>query len=293
MPDIFYNRDQMWFGTEEKQGFIETPQTGAEVSPDGFGAVGKYQNGGSFVRNSWDSHKVYQFSWGDSAPLSLASKIMSYANGSYGRGRIYFHDPMYYQTNILPKRWADPSMAINFEAAPLIPDVWPTSATTAANSNELPVYSAVYPVVAGYSSQTLADELYIPIPTGFTLRIGAVYSSTNAACNLYYRTPGGTTTITATVATATNLMPQSVTAQPWARIGIRNTGGSPYSLTAAGMMFRLIPPGEASDSDAPWMAGEGHSGCEFEGKPTLINYAGTGGGQVGLACSLRETGAWV
>lgn len=292
MADIFFNRDVMWFGTEEKMGWIETPQTGADVSPQGFGATARLQNGGGHARKSWDSHKVFQFSWGDSASRELAAKIHAYRNGTYGRGLIYFHDPMYYDTNILPRRWADPSMAVGFEAAPLIYDNYPTAVATAANTLDLPTQTAVYNLPANYDGLGTADELFIPIPTNFTLNVGAIYSASNAATVLYVRTPGGNTNITKGLVSTTALTTHVISGQPWARIGIRTGVASPQTISLTALTARLVPPGEAARTTGPWYPGEGHSGCDFDGSPTLINYNGVNGGQVGVACTLVEVGAW-
>lgn len=292
MADLFFNREQMWFGTEDFMGWIETPQTGADVSSTGMSESSTNIQGGGYVRNSWDSHKVHQFSWGDSAPLWMSSLLQSYRDGTYGRGLIWFHDPMYYQVNILAGRVADPSMALNYEAAPLIRDLYPRSTPTGANSNFLPIQTTIYDVPNSYSAQTAGDEIFIPIPPGFTLNLGAIYTSAHANANLYYRTPAGTTTITAGGVNDANLVPQSVTGQPWARIGMRNTSGAVRAVSITAMTARLVPPGEAAETGGPWRKGHGHSGCRFQGNVATINYNGVDGGQVGLACTLVETGAW-
>lgn len=288
----FYNRDRMWFGTEEAMTWIETPQTGADVSPVGFSASGTNLQGGGYERTSWDSHKVFVFSWGNSTSLEMASLLHSYRDGTYGRGLIWFHDPMYYQVNILPGRVADPSMAVNYEAPPLIRDNFPRFTPTAANPNRLPILTAIYDVADAYNAETAEDEIFIPIPPGFTLSLGAVYTTAHASANLYYRTPAGTVTITQTSPGASDLMPQSISGQPWVRIGMRNTSGAVRAVSITAMMARLLPPGEAPEPPAPWVKGHGHSGCRFRGTPTLVNYSGVGGGQVGVATTLTETGAW-
>lgn len=235
--DLYDNNpvDRMWFGTEQKMGWIETPQTGADVSSIGQSANAVLQNGGGTVRNSWDSHKVYQFSWGVGASPSMASLLQAYRNGSYGRGLLYFHDPMFYQTNLLPKRWADPSMAVNFEADPLIPDANPTAVPVVSTRNNYPVSAAVYSVPAGYSSQANTSEHFIPIPEGMTLILGAVYSGQP---RIYVRTPAGITDIIPMGSDAETVVNTVIRNQPWARIGLRNTG-SASSITITGMTARL------------------------------------------------------
>lgn len=125
--DLFDNIEKMWFGTERKMTWIDTPNTGAAAGSIGSNASAVLLGGGGSVRQSVDSHKGYQFSWGESADQRLVSLMESYRNGSYGRGLLYFSDPMYYRTNVLPKRHADPSMAVNWEAEPLVRDVSPTA----------------------------------------------------------------------------------------------------------------------------------------------------------------------
>lgn len=289
--DLYDNNpvDRMWFGTEQKMGWIETPQTGADVSSIGQSANAVLESGGGTVRNSWDSHKVYQFSWGTGATPNMVSLLQSYRNGSYGRGLLYFHDPMFYSTNLLPKRWADPSMAVNFEAEPLIPDVWPTAVPVVSTSNNYPVNAASYTVPSSYSSQTNGTEHFIPIPTGMTLVLGAVYSGGG---EVYARTNSGITPLPALGISDPQVANQSYSDVPWVRIGVRNLGPSATTLTVVGMTARLASQPTADLMIGPWMSGEGHSGCRFQGNPTVINYNGVNGGQIGLSAILQEVGAW-
>lgn len=233
--DLFDNIEKMWFGTERKMMWIDTPNTGADASSIGTTASATGLGGGGFSRQSWDSHKGYQFSWGESADQRMVSIMESYRNGSYGRGLLYFSDPMYYRTNILPKRLADPAMAVNWEAEPLIRDANPTAVPQIATENDYPIDAAAYTVPAGYSSQTDGTEFFIAIPPGFTLVVGAVFSGAGA---LYVRTPAGITNLTPLALNAANVANQVITGQPWARIGIRNTGAAGI-LTIGGVTARL------------------------------------------------------
>lgn len=179
MPEgVYDNITQMWFGTKEKMGWIEAPQTGANVSPLGNSGNGTLLDGGAFQRNSWDAHKTYQFGWSDSASRALSSKIHSYANGTYGRGLIYFQDPMYYDTNLMPRRIADPSMSLDYEAPSWLSAIVPTGTPTPANTLDLPVQTTIYNLPAGYVHDP-ADGVWIAIPEGQELWLGAIYSSTN------------------------------------------------------------------------------------------------------------------
>lgn len=286
---LYENIDRMWFGTEQKMGWIDTPETGADVSSIGQSANATLQNGGGTVRNSWDSHKVFQFSWGTGASPSMVSLLQAYRNGSYGRGLLYFYDPMFYQTNVLPKRWADPSMAVNYEAEPIVPDANPVGVPQVATSNNYPVIGASYTLPAGYSSQTDGSELFLPIPEGFTLVLGAVYSGVG---QVYARTNSGITALTPVGLADQQVANASFSDVPWVRLGIRNTTGAASALTIVGMTARLASQPTSDLLMGPWMSGEGHSGCRFQANPTVINYNGVNGGQIGLSANFQEVGAW-
>lgn len=293
---LFNNPEFMWFGTEDRMGWIITPNTGADASSIGNNSTVGLLNGGSSIRHSWDSSKSYQFSWGETANQTLVSLIQGYRNGSYGRGLIHFHDPMHYSTNLLPKRWADPSMAVNTEAESLIPDMSPTATNVGASQNNYPVTAANYLVPARYSSQTAGMEHFIPIPEGMSLILGAAYVNGAGSSRVYYRTP--TTALgLLPLLTTTSRVAGTLVNGTWARIGIRNPTATADPLTIYGMTARLIPyttdPAAISQyGEGPWYSGQGHSGCKFDGDPQVINYNGIDGGQMGLSANFREVGAW-
>ena len=135
----------MWFGTKDYARFIETPLTGAEVSPAAWSASGTLLNGGGYALNSFGSHKEYNFSWRQSSARESAQLMKSFFDGSFGRGKIYFQDPLTLTTNVLPARWADPSITANFEGPSLVPGVDP-STVSAGDPGVLqtPVNSAQY-----------------------------------------------------------------------------------------------------------------------------------------------------
>lgn len=281
---VFENPSLMWFGTERKMTWIEVPQTGADSSPINMSERQTLLNGGGWVRGSWASHKQYTYSWGDSATRETADAIHAYASGTYGRGLIYFIDPMWADKNVLPKQWADPSMAANYEAPPLVADTVPSITPTPNNPNGLPVDTAVYTVPANYDPQVAGTELAIPIPPGSTLSIGFIGSSTGAGVRVRH---GATvSTLTPLAVNSTTVTNYNITGDQWAYIGIAGSG-SDSTISIAGLTARID-----AAPDGPWSPGEGHSGCRFEGKPTLINYGGLNGGQVGVAATLVEVGSW-
>ena len=286
---LFDNINEMWFGTERRMGWIPTPNTGAGAGSVGVFVESNLLRGGGHTRSSWDSHKEYAYNWGESASQSLVSRMQGYRNGSFGRGLLYFLDPMFYLTNLLPKRWADPSMAVNREGEPLVRDQWPTGVPQVDTANGYPVDGAAYTLPAGYTSQNDGTEIAIPIPPGFTLALGAVYSG---AGEVYYRTSAGVTALTPLGLADPVVTNASVSGQDWVYLGLRNTSGSPAQITLGGMTARAGSLLTTDLAVGPWYAGEGHSGCRFQSDPTVVEYNGVGGGQLGLAVNFKEVGAW-
>lgn len=150
----------MWFGTKDYAQFIRTPQTGADVSPSAWGVSGTFLNGAGYALNSFNSHKEYQFSWGSSAAREAAQTMKSYFDGSFGRGKLHFVDPLTYSTNVLPARWADPSITANFEGPRLVPGVDPyTVPTSNFQRLRLPVRTTVFDLD---SVQPVANTVFLP-----------------------------------------------------------------------------------------------------------------------------------
>lgn len=294
----------MWFGTRDKMMWIETPQSGANVSTTGMTVDVGLVNGGAFVRNSVDSAKGYIFNWGDTADRNLASDILAYANGTYGRGRIQFVDPMYYEMNILASRWADPSMALDEEAPDLTGGRFqPSTSVTAPNGHGLPVRSAFYSFPANANVDGLRDgtSLFVPIPPGMELVIGAYYTATGSAAIKASLGGSSSITIPQSVVGDATCMKTVVRGTPFIELYV-GTGvtGAACSLQVSGIIARLRTittdpasgPVSGEAGSGRWSVGQGHSGCNFVGKPQLFNNSGIGGGQVSLSCELRETGSW-
>lgn len=289
---LFNNDAFMWFGTEQRMGWIITPETGANVSASGLFTQAGLQNGGAAVRHSWDSAQSYSFSWGESESKAMVTLMQAYRNGSYGRGLIYFLDPLHFDTNLLPKRWADPSMAVNYEAEPLVRDVFPTAVASSGAANGYPLNSASYQLPANYNAETAGTELFIPIPEGHTLLLGAAYSG---AGQIYARTSTGANITLPQLPTSGPVATTVINAQ-WVRLGIRNPNAAVANIVISGMTARVGTVSEASTGDlglGPWRSGNGHSGCRFVADPQVVNYNGIDGGQFGLTANFQEVGAWV
>lgn len=321
----YASRKTMWFDVEGGwAGWFKTPNRGADGSPVGWGVDGTLLNGGGYAHNSFGSHKRYQYAWPDSSTRQEAQFMKSLADGTYGRGLIHFIEPTLYDQNILPARVADPSMAIDNEGASLVYGYNPTAvATTDWQTNLLPITSALYDltnVTPGYRGTP--DSVYVPIPEGYTLYLGAFYSATGS---------GGifTRNVLADGREESDVLlnpidPNSSVIAVDTFSGVRgirlwlgkySTGAA--SVTATALIARLIRTDRILIEDAgyaegryglepyggvltpthidsgPWVGGMGHSGCRFVGKPTFVSNTGVNGGQVGFAATFQEVGSWV
>lgn len=198
----YRNRDCFFIGTEERSGWFRSPLRNADSSPQAWSEGGVLLNGGGYQFNSWGSHKVYQYEWGSATPMLMAQKLKSYYDGSNGRGLMYFYEPSIYDKNVLPARWADPSIALDNEGSGLVYGVTPTVATDDFDPdiNNYPLFGASYDltnVAEGWRGRE--DSLYLPIPDGYTLAIGAAGSSTGTAGVMYRTSNRGVLGTTGTI----------------------------------------------------------------------------------------------
>lgn len=298
------NECGLWFGTEQKMVWFPTPLTGAESSPSGWQEDGTLLNGGGYSFSSFGSHKRYVYEWPNSSTRQEAQLLKSYADGSFGRGLIYFHDPLTYDTNVLPARLADPSMAVGYEGASLAYGVEPTAAPAVSGPNNFPVYSTNYALSnfpVGFNKNYGA--VFIPVPDGYTLLLGASYASTGTG-GVYVSRQNSSGVITSTVkltevdANGTVLLPDEFAGDAGVWVWVGRTTSVASSVSLRGIIGRLIETSKVGGSEYTilrtdaWVGGQGHSGCRFLGKPTYVEYNGVNGGQVGFAASFVEVGSW-
>lgn len=296
------NNKRLWFGTRDWMQWIDVPMSGANVSPTGWANDGTLLSGGGFSQNSRGSHKRYTFEWRKSSARRSAQLMKDYRDRAYGDGLIYFCDPLTYDTNVLASMWANPSLGLNQESSTLVYGVVPTMTPTSNfRANAVPSRSAVYNLGStpvGYPGDESA--VFVPIPDGHDLRIGAMYSFTGTGGVFYSPVNDNDTIGTAvklgtTAVDATNILPTLISGvgikgiMLW--VGRSSNVASTATLTA--MIARLVVRGGTVSTAGPWCGGQGHSGVEFLGTPTYINNTGTDGGQVSFAASFVEVGSWL
>ena len=322
----YSNRNQFWFGTAGSMDWFPTPVKGAEMNPEGWSAGGTLLNGGGYQFNSFGSHKTYTFEWRDSSAIEAAAKMKAYSDGTYGRGLIHFVDPLIYEKNTAPAQISDPSIAIGYEGVSMVYGVEPTGTPTPnRRKNGLPVTSAVYSlggVDAGFRGTEGA--VFLPIPEGHALALGAVYTATGSGgIFVSWQDSDGVIheaqRLTEVDPEADTLLPDIVIQGEgvWVWVGKESAGSA--SVTFSAFISRLVRKRDVAEFGlygdgfygqftygealprvlvqrlitGPWMAGLGHSGCRFIGKPTYVANGPFNGGQVGFAASFREVGMTV
>lgn len=289
---------KLWFGTIERMRWVETPLSGADSTPQGWNASGSLLNGGGWVKHSWGSHKLYEYSWRDSSARQAAQLMKSYRDGVFGRGLIYFIDPLIYDTNILPAQWAAPGINIGNESAIKVPGVTPTLTSTPwGEALDLPATAAQWSFPTGAIIKS--NEVFIPIPAGYQLHLGGMYEGLNAAPVFRRVMMNGVALDDYEMVPQLN--PEGnevVSSHPITGRGIylsiQRTSREAGILQVQALCARLIPIDKSAIGiqSGPWVGGQGHSGCRFDGEPTYIEYNGVGGGQVGYAATFREVGSW-
>lgn len=322
----YYTVNDFEFGTIGYRLDLPVPLRGMTNDPSGWGETATYLNGGAAVRNSFDSHKNYTMEWRDSSAPRAAQLVKSFADGTFGRGLMYFHDPVTYLHNVLPARWADPSMSVGYEGRSLVYGLNPSSIPTSSpRTNLLPAQSALYTMGpetrGGYREE---DSLFVPVPNGQALLLAAFYTGPETA-GVYYApvdelgNAGSPVRIDPTPNESEGLFVNSgLSGVTGVRIWVgKETDAETASVTLTAMIARLVnqswipallgyglvPYGSGPYGGGggplyrqaalgPWVGGMGHSGCRFVGKPTFTTYTSRYGGQVGFAASLTEVGDW-
>jgi hypothetical protein len=217
-------------------------------------------------------------------------------------------------------------MAVDDEGASMVYGLDPTGVSTSGwQTNRLPITSAYYNLVDTDSGfRGVEDATFIPIPTGYTLFLGAFYSATGSGGIFVSPQESASVVGTAVALTPkgvadTSILADQFTGIPGVWIWLGKTSSGAATVTATALIGRLIanedinttglgyglePYGEtpyggyssakmAALLQGPWIGGMGNSGVRFSGKPTWIANTGVNGGQIGFAASFREVGSYL
>lgn len=283
-------QNKMYFGNRNYMQWVPAPDINYDSSKRGFASTAGYLNGGQFVRRSATAAKGYVLTWTLKNRDQIRA-INDYADGVYGLGPVYFLDPFAMDKNLLPQYFAVP--ALGTEDAPLMVGEYeedrPTTVVTGPNTNGYPYLTAVFSL-DGSEKKT---PVFIPIPSGYSLWVGAHGSQSGTAGVTVTPTTGPT-------GVAGSVSPAMLSVQTTTRVNTQINGntysgaligiGGTGTLNLAGVIAQVLPNGTAPQTGG-FISGQGHSGCSFTEEPTLTNYS-VGINKVGIAANLVETEGW-
>ena len=274
-----------YIGTKQHMFEVRAPSIDMPSEKQGFTNELLFLNGGASVRRSIASHKRYTLTW-NAVDRDDARVVLDLADGVYGTGLIYWHDPFVADRNVLPQWWAVPSQG-GYDGLPLNAGERGRLVPTPANTLRFPVESIEYTVELNKSRR-----VWVPIPPGYTAHVG-VYGQNGTGGGVQVKQ----TLAGDDVAAPTTLTLLDVTDDSRFNASFSgNIDGIELSLTGvgtvtlSGMMVQVLKNGVTPET-GPFISGQGHSGLTFLTQPTYTPYSAVYT-KAGMAAQFVETGGW-
>lgn len=275
-----------YMGTRAQMFEIRPPSVNMPSSKQGYFNKVDYLNGGTSIRRSTAAHKNYTMSW-NLISRDEARVITDLADGVYGNGPLYIHDPIAADRNVLPQWWATPSQGL-YDGLVLNDAERGEAVATPANTLGFPVESVRYVVDEGVSRR-----IWIPIPEGHTAHIGA----------FGFNGTGGTVVATPTISALSSGTPVTLTLMDVtsdARFnrtfnsdsynGVELSLGGSGTVTLSGIMVQVLETG-VTPATGGFISGQGNSGLQFTAQPTYTPYS-SALDKVGVVAELTEYYGW-
>lgn len=275
-----------YMGTRNKMIEVRAPSVNMPSSKQGYFSKVDFLNGGSSVRRSVAGHKVYTMSW-NSVDRDEARNILDLADGIYGAGPFYVHDPMSADRNVMPQWWATPSQGL-YDGLPLNNAERGEGIVTPTNNLNFPTESILYVVDSG-----ITRRVWIPIPSGYTAHVG-VYGEDGS---------GGTVVATPTINASTSDNPVTLTLMDvtddsrfnhtissGSHNGFFLSLGGAGTLVLSGIMVQVLETGVTPETGG-FISGQGNSGLQFVSQPTYTPYSAALD-KVGVVAELAEYYGW-
>jgi len=276
-----------YMGTRNQMIEVRAPSVNMPSSKQGYFNKVDFLNGGTAIRRSTAAHKNYTMTW-NSVDRDGARDILDIADGVYGTGPVYVHDPITADRNVLPQWWASPFIGF-YDGLPLNNGTRGEVSTTPSNTLGFPHDSITYTVLTGATRR-----VWLPIPTGYTAHVGA-YGSDGT---------GGTVVATPTVDAVTNGTPVTLTLmdvtsdnarfnQSFASSsydGVELSLGGAGTVTLSGIMVQVLETGVTPETGG-FISGQGNSGLQFISQPAYTPYS-SALDKVGVVAELTEYYGW-
>jgi hypothetical protein len=273
----------LFFGTSEYMTWLKCPNSGMPLSRVGWSANGTYLNGGGWARSSSTKHFEPTLTWSFLSQTEVKA-IENFYLGAYGQGPFYFYDSFSMKSNVLPPYFSIARVAAD-DGVSLLRDKRPMLEATPANDFGLPTMSAVYEL----NSASVPYEIFLPIPSGYTLHFGAKGTSTGTAQFKVVDSLGVSVDTPLIPVSGTTFFNRSTSDSPsWVKISLTGLG----TVTVASMSVVILPDGEVPYSNK-FISGAGHSGCSFKREPQIVGYSAPQAiDYQSVTVEMIETGAW-
>mgnify|MGYP005813009535 CR=1 FL=1 len=256
---------EVYFGTVGLFQWIPAPAINMPTGQQGYEQRFDYLNGAADVAQSKAAHREYEMSWSMQANMNI-DMIVAYKSGVYGPPPYYYLDPAAMAHNVAPMAsWAHAALAC-YDGPNLagIGATRPTVATTASNTQAYPIESALYTLTG---TETVR-KLLIPIPSGYTLYLGAHGTQTGTARVSYKPAGGSVTALTLLGHNVTTLTNATVSGVAYAEVYLTGAG----TLTLSSLIAQILPTGSAAPT-GKWRTGRGTWGLKFDGPIEDVLYS--------------------
>lgn len=290
-------KGKTWFGTRGYETWIPTPAINPEYSRANYQTSSQFTNGFFGSRESKNAHQVYMLSWSQAKTRDAIRLITDFADGVFDSvddvNLIYWIDPMAADKNVLNQNMATCSLATE-DGVSLITDAdgfgQPVAVATPPNGLRYPARSARYTLTA----DSVTYEQYIPIPPGFSAWVG-IHGSVDAQDLIVVQRVNGYIDVGAVVEPVildvtdnTRVNTEFSSADSSGIVLKFATTVSDVTFDLSGMIVQILPTG-TTPGLGDFISGQGHSGCQFIGKPgkTPLSAALD---RVGATARLEETG---
>jgi hypothetical protein len=297
---------KVYFGNDQKQVWINAPQTAMRASSAGFISEQQLLSGYTSIMRSQASHRRFEMNWLGSlnAPdlEDSLQTIKDFSDGLYGYNKLFWNDPYAMGMNLFSPAWAAPFMSIGTDWEAICPDdvgISKEVVTTASisslvgnNTQGYPANSAKF--TAPGSPNAESDRFAFYIPAGYTLWLGlhGHHGTTGAAFGQAYKngvaaTPTNLTPLGVNTATRVNTSFSSSNADK-VEFYLAKTASSPCTFHISGLIAQLLPTG-VSPEVGGFISGRGTNGLQFASFPEIEYYsANVNNGQIGMSVTLAE-----
>lgn len=277
-----------YMGTRFKTLELPAPRINIPSGKQGTYNEVTFLNGGASMRQSVAAHKRYAITW-NALTRDEARIITDLADGVYGTGEVYIHDPIVADRNVLPQWWATPSQGV-YDGLPLNAGDRGIVRPTPPNNLGFPVESIQYTVTLATSR-----NVWVPIPPGYRAWVGS-YGQEGT---------GGAVRVTPT-AGPTNATDGPGDLLPLLDVtddtrftnsynsdlydGIKVSLGGSGTVTLTGIMVQVLKEDETPERGG-FISGQGNSGLRFLEQPDVVPYSSVFD-RVGVVAEFIETGGW-